>query len=98
VERTLALALAATLSAPLTILEMRRMFRGAWRNTATVLNRADTLARATGWSLASYALFAAPGRLWTLLHRGSGVPPLVEMVALGVAMLAGSVVLWRGRR
>jgi serine/threonine protein kinase len=98
VERILVVALAATLSAPLAVVEVRSLLRGAWRNTATMLGRADTLARASLLSLAAYALVAAPGRFWSLLTHGGGAPMLNEVFALIAAAGVGAAVLFSARR
>jgi hypothetical protein len=97
VERALTAALSVVLALPLAGVEVQRLRRGAWRNTATMLARADTLARATLPSLAAYALVAAPGRLWALLHRAPSAPPIVEVAALVAAVGVAAGVLWRGR-
>ena len=64
VEQVLVIALALAITAPLAVLEVRKLVRGEWRNTATMLGRADRLARASLLSLAAYAVIAAPGRFW----------------------------------
>lgn len=97
VERMLVVALAAALTAPLAVVEIRKLVRGAWRNTATMLGRADTLMRASLLSLATYALVSGPGRFWALLARGGGAPVLDEVLALVAAIAVGAAVLWRSR-
>jgi serine/threonine-protein kinase len=97
VERLLVVALATTLTAPPAIWEVRRLLRGAWRNTATMLLHADVLARASGWSLATYAFVSAPARFWALLNH-QAEPLWVELCAVGGAVVAASAVLWRARR
>jgi eukaryotic-like serine/threonine-protein kinase len=94
VERILVVALALTLTAPLAVLEVRKLVRGAWRNTATMLGRADTLARASLLSLAAYAVVAAPGRFWALLAHGSP-PALTEIGAVVAALVVGALSLRR---
>jgi hypothetical protein len=97
VEPVLVVALAMALTSPLAVIEVRRLLHGAWRNTATMLGRADTLARASLLSLAAYALIAGPARFWALLS----CEPLsvsAEIAALGVAVVVGAWVLWAGRR
>jgi serine/threonine-protein kinase len=94
VERILVVALALALTAPLAVLEVRKLVRGAWRNTATMLGRADTLARASLLSLAAYAVVAAPGRFWSLLTHAPA-PALSEMGAVAAALVVGAVSLRR---
>ncbi|MGZ3405328.1 MAG: serine/threonine-protein kinase [Polyangia bacterium] len=94
VERILVVALSLALTAPLAVLEVRKLVRGAWRNTATMLGRADTLARSSLLSLAAYAVVAAPGRFWALLAH---VPPpeLTEIGAVVAAIVVGALSLRR---
>ena len=94
VEQVLVLALALALTAPLAVLEVRKLVRGAWRNTATMLGRADTLARASLLSLAGYAMVAAPGRFWGLLTHTTA-PALTEIGAVAAAIFVGVVSLRR---
>ncbi|MCA1663154.1 MAG: serine/threonine protein kinase [Myxococcales bacterium] len=94
VEQVLVVALALALTAPLAVLEVRKLVRGAWRNTATMLGRADTLARASLLSLAAYALIAAPGRFWGLLTH-TPAPALTEIGAIAAAIVVGAVGLRR---
>ncbi|MCU1277162.1 MAG: serine/threonine protein kinase [bacterium] len=94
VERILVLALALAMAAPLAVLEVRKLVRGAWRNTATMLGRADTLARASVLSLAAYAVVAAPGRFWSLLTHAPA-PALTEIGAVVVAVFVGALSLRR---
>ncbi|MDB4969517.1 MAG: serine/threonine protein kinase [Myxococcales bacterium] len=98
VERVLVVALAVVMTAPLAVLEIRRLRRGAWQNTATMLGRADILARASALSLATYALLAAPVRLWSLLTHGGASPLWSEQLALFAALAVGATILWRLRR
>jgi serine/threonine-protein kinase len=97
VERLLVVALAAALTAPLAIWEVRRLVRGAWRNTATMLGHADVMTRASAWSLAAYAFVSAPARFWALLNH-EAEPLWVELCAVGGALVAAAVILWRSRR
>ena len=76
------------------MLEVRHLVRGAWRNTATMLGRADTLARASVLSLAAYAVVAAPGRFWSLLTHAPA-PAISEIGAVVVALVVGGVSLRR---
>jgi serine/threonine protein kinase len=94
VERILVVALSLTLTAPLAVLEVRKLVRGAWRNTATMLGRADTLARASLLSLAAYAVVAAPGRFWSLLTH-TPPPELTEIGAVVAAIAVGALSLRR---
>ncbi len=94
VERILVVVLAMTLAAPLAVLEVRKLVRGAWRNTATMLGRADTLARASLLSLAAYAVVAAPGRFWSLLTH-TPAPAISEIGAVVVALVVGGISLRR---
>jgi serine/threonine-protein kinase len=92
VEQVLVIALALALTAPLGILEVRKLVRGEWRNTATMLGRADRLARACMLSLAAYAVIAAPGRFWGLLtHTPASafteIGAIVAAIAVGVVSL-----------
>jgi hypothetical protein len=96
-ERVLVLALAGALTAPLAALEIRRLVRGAWRNTNTMLARADAFTAVAFSSLAAYALVAAPGRFWALL-RHTEAPVATELLALVAAALVAGVLLWRTRR
>ena len=98
IERMLVVALALALTTPLAIVEVRRLARGAWRNTATMLGRADLLARASALSLSAYAIVSAPGRFWSLLRDGRSAPASTEMLALLAAAVVGAVVLVRARR
>jgi hypothetical protein len=98
VERSLVVALAVVMTAPLAVLEIRRLRRGAWQNTATMLGRADILARASALSLATYAILAAPVRLWSLLSHGGSSPVWSEQIALVAALCVGATILWRLRR
>jgi serine/threonine protein kinase len=95
-ERILVVVLALVLSMPLAILEVRRLVRGAWRNTATMLGRANVLGRASALSLGAYAIVAAPARFWAILHHSSA-PMETELGAIVAALLVGGYVLWRGR-
>jgi serine/threonine-protein kinase len=97
VEQILVVALALALTAPLAVLEGRRLAHGAWRNTATMLGRADVLARATGVSLAAYAAVSGPGLFWALLHH-EHVPVATELPALLLAAVTGGVLYARPRR
>jgi serine/threonine-protein kinase len=97
VERVLVVALAVALTAPLAALEIRRLVRGAWRNTNTMLGRADALTSVAFSSLAAYALIAGPGRFWGLL-RHADPPVLTELAALFVAVAVAGVLIWRTRR
>ncbi len=94
VEQVLVIALALALTAPLAVLEVRKLVRGAWRNTATMLGRADTLARASLLSLAAYAVVAAPGRFWGLLTH-TPAPALTEIGAVIAALAVGVLSLRR---
>ena len=94
VEQVLVLALALAITAPLAVLEVRKLVRGAWRNTATMLGRADLLARASLLSLAGYALIAAPGRFWGLLTH-TPAPALTEIGAIVAAIVVGALSLRR---
>jgi serine/threonine-protein kinase len=94
VEQVLVIALALAITAPLAVLEVRKLVRGAWRNTATMLGRADTLARSSLLSLAAYALIAAPGRFWGLLTH-TPAPALTEIGAIAAAIVVGAVSLRR---
>ena len=94
VEQVLVLALALALTAPLAVLEVRQLVRGAWRNTATMLGRADTLARASLLSLAAYAVVAAPGRFLGLLTH-SPAPAITEIGAVVAAIAVGGYSLRR---
>jgi serine/threonine-protein kinase len=98
VERVLDVALALALAAPLVVLEVRRLVRGAWRNTATMVARAERLARAGVLSLAAYACLSAPGRFWALLERGGVGASLIEWAALVASLATGAWVLLRPRR
>jgi serine/threonine-protein kinase len=97
VERVLVMALAIALTAPLAVLEIRRLARGAWRNTNTMLERADAFTDVAFASLASYALVAAPGRFWALLQH-IDAPVVTELAALLVAAGVAGVLMWRTRR
>ncbi|HEX4457651.1 MAG TPA: hypothetical protein VIA18_06755, partial [Polyangia bacterium] len=97
VERVLVVLLALVLSLPLGVWEARRLVRGAWRNTATMVDRAVILGRTLAMSLGSYALIAAPGRFWALL-RHTNAPPETELGAIVVAIFVAAAVLWRGRQ
>jgi serine/threonine-protein kinase len=97
VEQWLVLALAVAVTAPLVIMEVRRLVRGAWRNTATMLMHADVMARASGWSLAVYAAGSGPLRFWALL-RHEALPLVTELGAVLASLIAACVVLWRARR
>jgi serine/threonine-protein kinase len=97
VERILTVALAIALTAPLAGLEIRRLLRGAWRNTNTMLGRADALTSVAFSSLAAYAIIAGPGRFWSLL-RHSNPPALTEIAALVAAAAVAGVIIWRTRR
>ena len=94
VEQVLVVALALTLTAPLGVLEVRRLVRGDWRNTATMVGRADKLMRASLLSLAAYALIAAPGRFWGLLTH-TPAPALTEIGAVLAAIAVGAFSLRR---
>ena len=94
VEQVLVVALALALSAPLGVLEVRRLVRGDWRNTATMVGRADKLMRASLLSLAAYALVAAPGRFWGLLTH-TPAPALTEIGAVVAAIAVGAFSLRR---
>jgi hypothetical protein len=94
VEQVLVIALALALTAPLAVLEVRKLVRGEWRNTATMLGRADRLARASMLSLAAYAVVAAPGRFWGLLTHAPA-PALTEIGAIVAAIGVGIVSLRR---
>jgi serine/threonine-protein kinase len=94
VEQVLVIALALALTAPLAVLEVRQLVRGAWRNTATMLGRADALARASLLSLAAYAMVAAPGRFWGVLSHAPA-PAVTEIGAVAVAIAVGA---WSLRR
>jgi serine/threonine-protein kinase len=94
VEQILVLALSMAITAPLAVLEVRKLVRGDWRNTATMVGRADTLARASLLSLAAYALVAAPGRFWGLLTH-TPAPALTEIGAVAAAIVVGAVSLRR---
>ena len=96
VERILVIVLALVLSTPLAVWEVRRLVRGAWRNTATMIGRADVLGRASALSLGAYAIVAAPARFWAILHHASA-PTETELGAIVAALLVGGYVLWRGR-
>jgi serine/threonine-protein kinase len=98
VDRMLSAALAATLSAPLAVLEVRWLMRGAWRNTMTMMRRGDTLERACAMSLGAYAFISAPGRLWALFEHGPNTPSPTELLALVVATGVGTAVLARSPR
>ena len=93
-EQILVVALALTLTAPLAGFEVRRLMHGAWRNTATMLGRADALARASLLSLAAYAVVAAPGRFLGLLEHAPA-PALTEIGAVAAALVVGGVSLRR---
>ena len=97
VERILVVLLALVLSLPLGVWEARRLVRGAWRNTATMVDRAILLGRTLALSLGAYALIAAPGRFWAIL-RHTNAPTETELGAIVVAILVAAVVLWRGRQ
>jgi serine/threonine-protein kinase len=94
VEQVLVLALALAITAPLAVLEVRKLVRGEWRNTATMLGRADRLARASLLSLAGYAVIAAPGRFWGLLTH-TPAPALTEIGAIVAAIVVGVMTLRR---
>ena len=94
VEQVLVIALALAITAPLAVLEVRKLVRGEWRNTATMLGRADRLARASLLSLAAYAVIAAPGRFWGLLTH-TPAPALTEIGAIAAAIIVGSLSLRR---
>ncbi|HEX9103124.1 MAG TPA: serine/threonine-protein kinase [Polyangia bacterium] len=94
VEQVLVVALSLALTAPLAVLEVRRLVRGDWRNTATMVGRADKLARASLLSLAAYAFIAAPGRFWGLLTHAPA-PALTEIGAVVAALAVGAVSLRR---
>jgi len=94
VEQVLVVALALALTAPLAVLEVRRLVRGDWRNTATMVGRADKLARASLLSLAAYALIAAPGRFFGLLAH-EPAPALTEIGAIVAAIAVGVISLRR---
>jgi serine/threonine-protein kinase len=94
VEQVLVLALALAITAPLAVLEVRKLVRGEWRNTATMLGRADRLARASLLSLAGYAVIAAPGRFWGLLTH-TPAPALTEIGAIVAAIVVGVTTLRR---
>ena len=76
------------------MLEIRRLVRGDWRNTATMVGRADKLARASILSLAGYALVAAPGRFYGLLTH-EPAPALTEIGAVLAAIVVGAFSLRR---
>jgi hypothetical protein len=99
-ERGLDVALAILVSAPLAVLEVRRFLQGAWRNTATMLGRADRLGRAALWSLSAYAIISAAGRFWSLLLNHSadvagGAPVGTEILALVAAAGVTASVLFK---
>jgi serine/threonine-protein kinase len=96
IERILVVVLAVALLAPLALFEVRRFLRGAWRNTATMLERAGVFARATVWSLACYALVSSPLRFWALVTR-KDASPIGEVVALSIAAIVAAFLLWRRR-
>jgi len=79
------------------ILEIRRLLRGAWRNTATMLTHAHVMAKASGWSLAVYAMVSGPLRFWALL-RHEPLPLVTELGAVVGALFAACFILWRARR
>jgi eukaryotic-like serine/threonine-protein kinase len=97
VERVLVIALGVLLATPIAVLEARRLVRGAWRNTATMLDRAEKLTRATALSLVAYATVEAPYRFWSLLHQGA-VNPIVDVLASAAAVAALIFVVARDRR
>jgi serine/threonine-protein kinase len=97
-ERVLVMALALALTAPIAVIEIRRLRRGAWQNTATMLGRADILARASALSLATYAVVAAPARFYAMMTHGSTTPLWTELLALTVSIVVGISFLWRLRR
>jgi eukaryotic-like serine/threonine-protein kinase len=97
VEQLLVVALAVALTAPAAILEVRRLVRGAWRNTATMLVHADVMKRASGWSLAAYAVVSGPLRFWSLLMHVA-LPLWTELGAVVAALATAAVILMRARR
>lgn len=96
VESVLAGVVAAAVTVPLTVGWVRDLARGAWRNTAAMLSRADGLAHTLAASFAAYALVSAGWRaVHELLQRRAGAPHGVDIAALSAGLSVGALVAWR---
>jgi serine/threonine-protein kinase len=91
----LAAVVGAAVTVPLAVLAVRDLVRGAWRNTAAMLRRADVLRDALGLSFAMYALVAGAWHGgWTVFAHAGAAPATAEGVACAAALVAGVATGW----
>jgi serine/threonine-protein kinase len=99
IESLLAGIVAFVVVAPMVTSMLRDIRRGAWRNTAGMLARAEVLARVLGWSFGAYAVIAVAWRVWDgVIARRVGLSHWADAASLSAALVTALVVWWRQSR
>jgi serine/threonine-protein kinase len=99
VESVLAAVLGVVAAAPLVTSMLRDVRRGAWRNTAGMLARAEALGSVLGWSFGAYALVAVSWRVWdALVVRHASTARWADASTVAASLFTALVVWWRSSR